>query len=72
MTRKPVKVNSFSDLKAVKQDIADDAAARALQVAEDQLLKQQKDADASLFIRAAGTVKPLLDKRTAPLKKGLT
>lgn len=72
MTRKPVKVNSFSDLKAVRQDIVDDALARAQQVAENLLLKQQKDADASLFIRAAGTVKPLPDKRTTPSKKGLT
>ena len=70
MTRKPVKVNSFSDLKTVKQKIADDAAARAQQVAEDVLLKQRKDADASLFIRAAGAVKPLPHKRTAPIKRG--
>ena len=71
MTRKPVKVNSFSDLKTVKQQIVDDAAARAQQAAENLLLKQRKDADASLFIRAAGAVKPLSDKRTVPLKKGL-
>lgn len=72
MTRKPVKLNSFSDLKVVKQDIVDDAAARAQRVAENLLLKQQKDADANLFIKAAGAVKSLPDKRNAPLKKRLT
>ena len=69
MTRKPVKVNSFSDLKVVKQEIVDDALARAQQVAEDRLVKQQKAADANLFMKAAGAVKPLPDKRTALLKK---
>ncbi|MBP6720075.1 MAG: hypothetical protein KA173_14520 [Rhodoferax sp.] len=72
MTRQPVKVNSFSDLKVMKQDIVDDATARAQRAADALLLKQQKEADANLFIKAAGAVKPLPDKRTAPLKKGLT
>ena len=69
MTRKPVKVNSFSDLKVVKQEIADQAAERAKVAAEKRLLQQQKDAVVNLFIRAAGAVKPLPDKRTALLKK---
>lgn len=72
MTRKPVKVNSFSDLKVVKQEIVDGALARAQQVAEDRLVKQQKAADANLFMKAAGAVKPLPDKRLAPVKKGST
>ena len=72
MTRQPVKVNSFSDMKVMKQDIVDDATARAQRAADALLLKQQKEADANLFIKAAGAVKPLPDKRTAPLKKGLT
>lgn len=72
MTRQPVKVNSFSDLKVMKQDIVDDATARAQRAAENLLVKQQKEADANLFIKAAGAVKPLPDKRTTPLKKGLT
>lgn len=72
MTRKPVKVNSFSDLKVVKQDIVDDALARAQRAAEDLLLKQQKAADANLFMKAAGAVNPLPNKRTMPVKKGLT
>lgn len=69
MTRKPIKVNSFSDLKVVKQEIAAQAAERAQLAAEKRLLQQQKDAEVNLFIRAAGTVKPLPDKRTALLKK---
>lgn len=69
MTRKPIKVNSFSDLKVVKQEIAAQAAERAQLAAEKRLLQQQKDAEDNLFIRAAGTVKPLPDKRTALLKK---
>lgn len=72
MTRKPVKVNSFSDLKAVRQDIVEDALARAQRVAENLRLKQQKEADANLFMKAAGAVKPLPDKRLAPVKKGST
>ena len=72
MTRKPVKVLSFSDLKVVNQEIVDDALARAQQVAEDRLVKQQKAADANLFMKAAGAVKPLPDKRLAPVKKGST
>ena len=58
MTRQPVKVNSFSDLKVMKQDIVDDATARAQRAADALLLKQQKEADANLFIKAAGAVKP--------------
>ena len=69
MTRKPIKVNSFSDLKVVKQEIAAQAAERAQLAAEKRLLQQQKDAEDNLFIRAAGAVKPLPDKRTALLKK---
>lgn len=69
MTRKPIKVNSFSDLKVVKQEIAAQAAERAQLAAEKRLLQQQKDAEDNLFIRAAGAVKPLPDKRTALLNK---
>ena len=69
MTRKPIKVHSFSDLKVVKQEIAAQAAERAKLAAEQRLLQQQKDAEANLFVRAAGAVKPLPDKRTALLKK---
>jgi hypothetical protein len=56
----------------VKQEIVARAAERAQLAAEKRLLQQQKDADANLFIRAAGAVKPLPDKRTTPLKKGLS
>lgn len=69
MTRKPIKVNSFSDLKVVKQEIAAQAAERAQLAAEKRLLQQQKDTEDNLFIRAAGAVKPLPDKRTSLLKK---
>lgn len=69
MTRKPITVHSFSDLKVVKQEIAAQAAERAKLAAEKRLLQQQKDAEVNLFIRAAGAVKPLPDKRTALLKK---
>ena len=69
MTRKPIKVHSFSDLKVVKQEIAAQAAERAKLAAEKLRLQPQKDAETNLFIRAAGTVKPLPDKRTALLKK---
>lgn len=68
MTRPSIKVTSFGDLKVVKQEIAAQAAERAKVAAEKLRLQQQIDAEINLFIRAAGAVKPLPDKRTALLK----
>ncbi len=69
MTLNAITVNSFSDLKVVRQEIVARAAERAKLAAEQLLLQQKKDAEVNLFIRAAGAVKPLPDKRTALLKK---
>lgn len=69
MTRKPIRVNSFSDLKVVKQEIVARAAERAKLAAEKLQLQQQREAEIDLFVRAAGVVRPLPDKRTALLKK---
>ena len=60
------------DLKVVKLEIAAQAAERTKLAAEKRLLQQQKEAEANLFFRAAGAVKPLPDKRTALFKKERT
>jgi DNA-nicking Smr family endonuclease len=72
LTRKPIRVNSFSDLKVVKQEIVARAAERAKLAAEKLHLQQQREAEINLFVRAAGVVRPLPDKRTALLKKERT
>jgi DNA-nicking Smr family endonuclease len=69
MTRPSVKVSSLADLKVVKREIAEQAAARAKLAAEQLAAQKRKEAEVNLFIRAAGTVQPLPDKRTALLKK---
>jgi DNA-nicking Smr family endonuclease len=69
MTRPAVKVSSLADLKVVKREIAEQAAARAQLAAEQLLAQKRKEAEVNLFVRAAGVVHPLPDKRTALLKK---
>ncbi|WP_210544883.1 Smr/MutS family protein [Rhodoferax sp. PAMC 29310] len=72
MTRPPVKVSSLADLKVVKREIAEQAAARAKLAAGQLAAQRQKEAEVNLFVRAAGAVRPLPDKRTALLKKERT
>jgi DNA-nicking Smr family endonuclease len=65
---KGLKVSSLADLKVVKREIAAQAQARAEAAARLALAQQQLEAEKNLFVRAAGQVKPLPDKRTAQLK----
>ncbi len=60
---KPVKVNALSDLKVVKKALAEQAKQRIHQATAQVKAIKQAASDRDLFIRAAGTVKPLPDKR---------
>lgn len=59
----PVKVKTLGDLKVVKRAIAEQAQQRILQASQEVKAVQQAASDKDLFIRAAGAVKPLPDKR---------
>lgn len=58
-----VKVKALGDLKVVKRAIAEQAQERALQASQQAKAAQKAASDKDLFIRAAGAVKPLADKR---------
>ena len=60
---KTVKVNALTDLKVVKKAIAEQARLRVSQATEQVKLARQAASDKDLFIRAAGAVKSLPDKR---------
>ena len=69
MSGKPVKVSSLADLKLVKREIETQAKAQAQRAAELARAKQQAASEKDLFVRAAGAVQPLPDKRRVLLKK---
>ena len=69
MKGKPVIVTSLSDLKLVKREIEAQAQQRAQAAAEQARAKQQVASEKNLFIRAAGAVQPLPEKRRVTLKK---
>lgn len=58
-----LRVTTLADLKLVKSAIAERARQRALRAAELARTTQQARSDRDLFLRAAGSVKPLPDKR---------
>jgi len=60
---KPVKVKALGELKVVKRAIAEQAQQRELQASQQVKAVQQAASDKDLFVRAAGAVKPLPDKR---------
>ncbi|MDD3937129.1 Smr/MutS family protein [Rhodoferax sp.] len=60
---KPVKVKALGDLKVVKRAIAEQAQQREMQASQQVKAVEQAASDKDLFIRAAGAVKPLPDKR---------
>ncbi len=62
-TSTAVRVNTFGDLKVVKKAIAAQAQQRILQASEQVKAIKQAATDKDLFVRAAGVVKPLPDKR---------
>ncbi len=58
-----LKVRALGDLKVVKRAIAEQAQQRILQASQQVKAVQQAASDKDLFVRAAGAVKPLPDKR---------
>lgn len=58
-----VKVRALSELKVVKRAIAEQAKQRVLHATAQVKLIQQAASDRDLFVRAAGAVQPLPDKR---------
>jgi DNA-nicking Smr family endonuclease len=58
-----VKVAAMSDLKVIKKAIAEQAKQRIALATEQAKTERQQSSDKDLFIRAAGAVKPLPDKR---------
>jgi DNA-nicking Smr family endonuclease len=69
---KPVKVKTLTDLKIVKRAIAEQAQQRVIQASAQVKAVKQAASDRDLFIRAAGAVKPLPDKRHVLHKKEQT
>jgi len=59
----PIKVKTLGDLKVVKKAIAERAQARVAQASAQAKAVRQAASDKDLFVRAAGAVKPLPDKR---------
>jgi DNA-nicking Smr family endonuclease len=64
-----VKVKSLADLKLVRREIEAQAQREAEQKAEAARAQRQATAEKDLFIKAAGAVQPLVEKRRALLKK---
>jgi DNA-nicking Smr family endonuclease len=62
-TSKVVKVTALTDLKVVKRAIAEQANLRITQATAQAKAVKQSASDKDLFVRAAGAVKPLPDKR---------
>jgi len=58
-----VKVKSFTDLKLLKRAMAEQAKARVLYASEHAKAVKQAATDRDLFLKAAGAVRPLPDKR---------
>ena len=69
MSSKPVKVNRLADLKLVKREIEAQAQRQTQRVAELARARKQTVSEKDLFIRAAGAVQALPDKRRVLLKK---
>ena len=66
-----VKVNSLAGLKTVQREIAARIAQETKRAAEQARARRQATSERELFIRAAGKVQPLPDKRRAMLKRPL-
>lgn len=64
-----VKVKSLADLKLVRREIEAQAQRAAEQKAARERAERQATAEKDLFVKAAGAVQPLADKRRAQLKK---
>lgn len=63
------RVTSLADLKQIRREIAARAEREAQRRAEEARQTQQASSDKDLFVRAAGAVQPLADKRQAQLRR---
>ena len=69
MSKPSVKINSLGDLKQVKREI-EAQALKASQIAAQLVIERRKTAsEKDLFIRAAGKVQPMPERRRVVLKK---
>ena len=64
-----MKIKTLADLKQVKRDIEDQARRQAQAEAQRVQVARRATAEKDLFIKAAGAVQPLPDKRRVLLKK---
>jgi len=64
-----VKVKSLADLKLVRREINAQAQREAALEVERARAERQARAEKELFVKAAGTVQPMADKRRALLRK---
>jgi len=71
VSAKPIRISSLADLKQVKREIEAKALQQAQQAAELARARQLAASDVNLFVRAAGAVQPLPEKRRAHLRKAL-
>ena len=69
MTKPSVKINSLGDLKQVKREIEAQALKAAQAAAQLVLERRRTTSERDLFIRAAGKVQPMPERRRVVLKK---
>ena len=69
MIKKPLKISSLSDLKQVKREIEAQALLAAQLAAQAVQDRRKAVSEIDLFIRAAGKVQPMPDRRRVILKK---
>ena len=69
MSKASTKINSLADLKQVKRAIEAQAVQAALEAAQVQVERRKASSEKDLFIRAAGKVQPMPDRRRVVLKK---
>ncbi len=69
MIKKPLKISSLSDLKQVKREIEAQALLAAQLAAQAVQDRRKAVSEKDLFIRAAGKVQPMPDRRRVILKK---
>lgn len=69
MSKPSVKINSLGDLKQVKREIEAQALKAAQDAAQLVVERRKTASEKDLFIRAAGKVQPMPDRRRVVLKK---
>lgn len=65
----PIKIHHLADLKLIKRELEAHARRQTQQLAETARQQTQQASESDLFVRAVGTVQPILDKGKALLRK---